>query len=567
MTAESLARAGAGGGAGATTVARASPEAIPAPDAILGRLMLAFRGTTVPAWVRERLAEAPVAGFTLFRANNIRSPRQVLRLTSGLQAAAPGKSTGSARGLPILIAADQEGGQLLALGDGFTPFAGAMAIGATGDTDLAERVGEAIGRELRAVGVNVNYAPVLDVADNPANPALGIRSFGDDPQQVGRLAAAWLRGLQSGGVAGVGKHFPGAGAAAVDTHLELAVVDRSRADLDANELVTFKAAIDAEVRMVMSGHFASPALTGNRAMPATLSRRVMNDLLRDDLGFDGVTITDALDMAALPQDATQAVDVLAALEAGVDLLLATADRGAQRRIESALRRAATLELFEPAALRASAARLDALRPWLAGFETPSLEVVGSSEHRAIARDLAERSLTLVRDEAHLLPLRLSPDARVAAIMPAPRDLTPADTSSFVAPGLASALRAQHPAVDEIITSHPPTRAEIAEVRLRAESYDLLIVGTISATAGSPQAELVEALAATGRPLVTVALRTPWDLAAYPSVKTHACTYSILPESMEALAAALFGRAREAAFPGRLPVSIAGIAPRGHGLAA
>jgi beta-N-acetylhexosaminidase len=567
MTAESLAQARAGGGAGATTVARARPEAIPAPDAILGRLMLAFRGTTVPAWVRERLAEAPVAGFTLFRANNIRSPRQVLRLTSGLQAAAADGMPGGMRRAPILIAADQEGGQLLALGEGFTPFAGAMAIGAMGDTDLAERIGGAIGRELRAVGVNVNYAPVLDVADNPANPALGIRSFGDDPSEVGRLAVAWLRGLQSAGVAGVGKHFPGAGGAAVDTHHELAVVDRSRADLDAHELVPFKAAIGAEVRMVMSGHFASPALTGNRSMPATLSRRVMGELLRDDLGFEGVTITDALDMAALPQDATQAVDVLAALAAGVDLLLATADRGAQRRIESALQRAATVELFKPAALHASATRLEALRRWLAGFETPSLGVVGSPQHRAIARELAERSLTLVRDETHLLPLRLSPDARVAAIMPAPRDLTPADTSSFVAPGLASALRAQHPAVDEIVTSHPPTRSEIADLRLRAEGYDVLVVGTVGATAGSPQADLVEALADTGRPLVTVALRTPWDLAAYPRVLTHACTYSILPESMEALAAALFGRARGAAFPGRLPVSIAGIAPRGHGLAA
>jgi beta-N-acetylhexosaminidase len=368
----------------------------------------------------------------------------------------------------------------------------------------------------------------------------------------------------------VGKHFPGAGSAAVDTHHELAVVDRSRADLDAHELVPFKAAIDAQVRMIMSGHFASPALTGNRLMPATLSRRVMGELLRDDLGFEGVTITDALDMAALPQDATQAVDVLAAIEAGVDLLLAAANRGAQRRIESALRRAATIELFEPAALRASAARIDALRGWLAGFDAPPLEVVGSPEHRAIARELAERSLTLVRDEAHMLPLRLSPDARVAAIMPTPRDLTPADTSSFVASGLASALRAHHPAVDEIVTGHPPTRPEIAALRLRAEGYDLLVVGTMGVTVGSPQAELVEALAATGRPLVTVALRTPWDLAAYPRARTHACTYSILPESMDALAAALFGRAREAskaAFPGRLPVSIAGIAPRGHGLVA
>jgi beta-N-acetylhexosaminidase len=540
--------------------------------AILGRLMLAFNGTTVPAWLAERLGAAPAAGVTLFRAPNLRNPAQVRRLTDALQGAAgrrPGATVGVEGTVPILIAADQEGGQLLALGEGFTQFGGPMAIGATGDTDLAERVGRAIGLELRAVGVNVDYAPVLDVASNPANPALGIRSFGDDPAAVGRLAAAWLTGLQSTGVAGVGKHFPGIGGAAEDTHLDLAVVDRSRAALDARELPPFRAAIDAGVQLVMSGHFASPSLTGSRTLPATLSRRAMGDLLRDELGFAGVTITDALDMAALPQDATQAVDVVAAIRAGVDLLLATPDRRAQRRIESALRRAAEVDLFDVDAVRASEARIERLRRWLAGFETPGLDVVGSAEHGAIARELAERSLTLVRDDAHLLPLRLGADARVLAIMPAPRDLTPADTSSYVTPSLAAALRERHPNIDEIVTGHPPTDAEIAAIITRAPGYDAIVVGTLSASADAAQAALANRLLAIGRPTVTVALRTPWDLAAYPGSTTHVCTYSILPESMAALAAALFGAADRSggAFPGRLPVAIDGITTRGHGAAA
>jgi beta-N-acetylhexosaminidase len=266
------------------------------PDTVqLGRLMLAFRGTTVPAWVRARLAAAPVGGFTLFRPLNVRSPRQVRRLTSALQDAA--RARDGSDGLPILIAADQEGGQLLALGAAhgalgaapaahgaapaahgaapgqavdWTPFGGPMAIGATGDADLAERVGRAIGLELRAVGVNVNYAPVLDLAVNPANPSLGIRSFGDDPAEVARLARAWLRGLQSAGVAGTGKHFPGKGAAGVDTHHELAVVDRSSEEMAAAELVPFRAVIESGLRMVMSGHFAAPAVTGGAMVPATL---------------------------------------------------------------------------------------------------------------------------------------------------------------------------------------------------------------------------------------------------------------------------------------------------------
>jgi beta-N-acetylhexosaminidase len=517
--------------------------------------MLAFRGTTVPAWVRDRLAAAPAAGFTLFRHLNVRSPAQVRRLTAGLRDATAG---------PLLIAADQEGGQLLALGggpggaQGWTPFAGPMAIGATGDADLAERVGRAIGLELRAVGVNVCYAPVLDVVTSHTNPSLGIRSFGDVPAEVARLGTAWLRGLQSAGVAGTLKHFPGKGDASVDTHHALAVIERDRPSLESRELVPFRAGIDAGARIVMSGHFAIPALTGSSTLPSTLAPKVMTGLLRDELGFDGVSITDALDMRALAQDATQAVDVVAAARAGVDLLLATADRRAQRRIEAALARAAAVGLVDPAAQAASEARIAALGRWLSAFETPPLEVVGSVDHQALAHELAARSLTLVRDDG-TLPLRLEPGARVAAIMPAPRDLTPADTSSYVMPGLAAAIRVHHPNVDDFVTSHPPSDAEIADLIDRARDADLVVVGTIAALPGSPQARLVEALGRTARRLVTVALRTPWDILAYPAVGTHVCTYSILPDSMAALAASLFGRpGARPAFPGRLPVSLEGV---------
>ena len=545
------------------TPAASVPREAVAPDLEnLGRLLLAFRGTTVPAWLRRRLGEAPVAGFTLFRPLNVRSPGQVRRLTAGLQEAARARGGDD---LPILIAADQEGGQLLALGAAagrrhdWTPFAGPMAIGATRDAGLAERVGRAVGLELRAVGVNVNYAPVLDLAVRPENPSLGIRSFGDDPAEVARLATAWLRGLQSTGVAGTGKHFPGKGGASVDTHHELAIVDRSKAEFEAFELVPFRAAFESGLKVVMSGHFAAPGLTGSPGVPATLSHQAMTSVLREELGFDGVTTTDALDMKALPQDARQAVDVAAALRAGADLLLVTADRRSQARIESAVRRVIELRLVDEPLWRHSLARIRRLREWIASFEDPPLDVVGLAEHRALARELAARSLTLVRDDAGLLPLRISPEHRILAVMPAPKDLTPADTSSYVAPTLAAALRDHGAQVDEVLTAHPPTDAEIAAVRARAEARDVIVAGTISATAGSPQAALVEALLGTGRPVVTAALRTPWDLAAYPRAGTHVCTYSILPESMTALAAALLGRTEAGAepFPGRLPVRLAG----------
>lgn len=526
-----------------------------ADDAVLGLIMLSFAGLNVPVEIRERLKRHPVAGVTLFRFLNNGSPSQVRALTDEFQAG------GARTGGPLLVAADQEGGQLIAFSDGTTPFAGNMALAATGDLELAERVGRANGLELRAMGINVNFAPVCDVATDPADPALGIRAFGDDPELVGRFVAATVRGLQSAGVAATLKHFPGKGDVAVDTHHELAVVPHGRERFDAVELVPFRAGIAAGARLVMSGHFAVPGLTGSATLPSTLSRTVMHDLLRDELRFDGLAISDALDMRALAQGPMLILEVVAAVRAGLDLLLCL-EPGGRARIEEGLLHAAGRLLFERRALRPPLERIDALSRWLAGFEQPGLEVVGCGEHGALARDLAERSITLVRDESRLLPLRLPDGARIAAVMPRPSDLTPADTSSAVAPGLAGALRAHHRLVDEFLVEARPSDAEIVATRDAVRDHDLLVVGTLSASLQSEQVGLVQALLGAGIPTVTVALRTPFDLAAYPQASTHVCSYGILPPSMKALVAALFGRIP---FRGRLPAAIPGVYPTGHRL--
>ncbi len=526
------------------------------PSAILGRLIVAFEGERLPAWMADRLASEPAAGVTLFRFANVASPGQVRELTDALQAASRRRDPLAP---PLLIAADQEGGQLMALGDGPTAFAGNMALGAVGDADLARRVGRAIGTELRAMGVSLAYAPVLDVATNPSNPAIGIRSFGDDPAEVGRLGAAFVRGLHSAGVAAAGKHFPGLGDVSVDTHHELASVARDRARLDAVELAPYRPAISAGLDVVMSGHVALPAVTGRDDLPATLSPVVMGRLLRRDLGFRGVTLTDALDMAALAQGDGQVVDVIAAIRAGVDLLLCSPDRAARERIEDGLRRAAARDLFDPAGLARSAGRVERLRRRLGPSGALGRRVradladVGGHAHKTLARELAERSVTLVRDDAGVLPLHLAADARVLAVMPSPRDLTPADTSSTVPPGLAAALRRVHPGVEEIVTSHPPTTAEIAAARARAREVDLVVIGTINAAMDHAQVELVEAVLGAGKPVVTVALRVPTDLAAYPESLTHLATYSILPDSLAALADILVGRLEPT---GRSPMGFA-----------
>jgi beta-N-acetylhexosaminidase len=517
---------------------------------ILGRVMLAFEGESVPPRVERRLAESSAAGITLFRHLNVRSPGQVRELTDALVRAAGG---GGAWPGPLLIAADQECGQFIALGDGSTPFAGNMALGAVDDIELTERVGRAIGLEARVMGVNVVYAPVLDVASNPLNPALGIRAFSDDPAVVARHGVAMIRGLQSAGVAATVKHAPGAGETATDPHHGGALVAADRGVLDGREFVPFRAAFAAGARMAMSGHFALPAVSGRDDLPTTLSRAVTTDLLRRELGFEGVTISDALDMRALAQGPDQVVDVVAAIRAGVDLLLASADPEALERIEHTLVRAADRELFEADEVAGTDRRLAALREWLTSAPAqPDLSIVQGAEHQGLAAELALRSITLVADPARLLPMRAGTVGRILAVMPRPTDLTPADTSSTVPPVLATALRRYHADVDEVIVEPEPGAASIAAVRDRAAAAVRVVIGTIDAHRLTGQLTLVEAVAASGTPTIAVAMRGPWDVAAYPAGVTAFATYSILPGSVESLAAVISG---EAANRGRLPVRL------------
>ena len=518
-------------------------------EAVLGQLMLAFDGTILPEPMARRLRERPAAGVTLFRHANVEGPDQLRDLTDAIQRLAPPD-------LPFLVALDQEGGQLVGLGAAATPFAGAMALGATGDPDLAERVGAAIGRELRAAGANLNYAPVCDLATTPDNPALGVRSFGDDPEPVARLVAATVRGLAAAGVASTLKHFPGMGDIALDTHHGAVAVAADAGTMRSRELVPFRSGIAAGASLVMTGHAAVPALSGAE-LPSTLSPAIVTALLRDELGFEGIAISDAFNMQALAQDpAGRAAAATAALRAGLDLLLLASEAEPNAALDDALVREASSGGIPVGPMRASLARVAELRRRLAAGPAggePNLSVVGCAAHRELADELAHRSITLVRDTAHLLPLRPAPDGEIFVIMPRPSDLTPADTSSAVAPGLAGAMRRHHPRVIEHLVGQHPDATEISDARAAADGAGVLVVGTISASLAPGQVALVEALLALGRPTVTVALRTPWDVDAYPATTTHACTYSVLEPSLAALADALFG---QAPFPGRLPVRLA-----------
>ncbi|MCP4356984.1 MAG: glycoside hydrolase family 3 protein [Chloroflexi bacterium] len=520
------------------------------------KLMLAFNGYAVPDRIAEWIDTRPLGGISLFRPLNVKTPGQVRELTTQLQTLAH-----QAGQPPLLIATDQEGGQLNALGEETTQFAGNMALGAVRDRDLTFRVGQAMGRECAAMGININYAPNCDINSNPDNPAAGVRTFGDDAALAADMAAAITEGFQSATVAATIKHFPGKGDAIVDSHYQMPLIDHSRERLTRVELRPFQAAIDAGAKLVMTGHFAIPSLTGTSELPATLSRAVMHDLVRQELGFEGVVITDALDMGAITQGAGQIVDVIAAARAEVDLMLTTNQPEVQERILAGLQLAYGRDLIRDVHLTHSIQRIKNLKSWAGQQMQPDIAIVNGAAHQQLAQELAQRAITLVRDEANLLPLNLPSEARIAVVMPQPEDLTPADTSSFITPTLATAVREYHPAVDEFISSHRPPKAEISGLKAQLAGYDLLIVGTINAGMQPEQAALANGLLALNMPTIMVALRTPYDLRAFPQADVYLCTYSILPPSMQALAAAMFGKAP---INGRLPVTIEGLYSFGYG---
>ncbi|MDX2378566.1 MAG: glycoside hydrolase family 3 N-terminal domain-containing protein [Acidimicrobiia bacterium] len=511
-------------------------------DDTLHFVLGSFAGTELDEATRGRMG-AGMPGVTLFREHNLSDRDGVTELTAQLHAAA-GE-------LPAIVAVDQEGGQLQALTGIVTDFAGGMAIAAAGDPDLARRVGHAMGLELRALGVNVNYAPVCDLLVHATNHGLSIRSFGSNPVHVAALTAATVSGLQSAGVAATAKHFPGKGAARVDTHYEQAIIDRSRAEFDAAELVPFTAAIDAGVRLMMSSHAIVPALSAGEPLPATRSRAVLTGLLRDELGFDGVTITDALDMAAVGAGAQATGSESAqAVLAGADLLLSTPVMD-QAALAAALAAAFSADASSGPVLTSARARVIALRRWLATFPTPDRSVVGSTAHRVLADELARRSITDV-----VRSLGASGGGTMTepvVVEPASINLTKADTTSDGAVSIGSELAARECAPEGVITAHSPDADDIERAALAARGRDAVVVVTAGATEPG-QLDLVRAVERRARHTTVVVARNPLDVAYLDSSSGSRvlCTYGLTESTVRALADVLTGAATPS---GTLPVQL------------
>jgi beta-N-acetylhexosaminidase len=315
----------------------------------IGRLfMIGIPGPELEADTRRTLERLDIGGVVLFR-RNVVSPAQIAALTGALHAlpSAP------------LVAIDHEGGRVLRLEEPFTRFPAAAVVGSGGDSALTFEIGQAMAEELSSVGIDLNFAPVLDVHSQPANPIIGDRAFGSDPALVSTMGVALMRGLLAGGVVPCGKHFPGHGDTEKDSHVELPTVRRSRAELEGTELAPFRAAIAAGIPMLMTAHVLYPALDAER--PATVSRAILTDLLRAELGFEGVVISDDLEMRAISDHGDIGAAAVASLSAGADALLVCQDLAKAEHAVQAVEAAATEGVLDRGRISAAADRVQRLR--------------------------------------------------------------------------------------------------------------------------------------------------------------------------------------------------------------
>jgi beta-N-acetylhexosaminidase len=514
----------------------------------------------------ELIAKYRVGGIIYFTwAHNTRDPHQIAGLSNGIQKA----SLKQPRGLPVLVATDQEHGIVCRVGAPATLFPGAMAIGAGGSRADARTLGRISGAELRAMGINQDYSPDADVNVNPANPVIGVRSFGADPDAVAELVAAEVKGYQSSRVAATAKHFPGHGDTAVDSHFGFPVITHSRALWSTLDAVPFRAAIDARIDSIMTAHIMVPALDDS-GDPATLSHPILTGILRGELGYDGVVITDSLGMEGVRQKyGDDRVPVLA-LKAGVDQLLNPPSLDiAWNAVLNAVRDG---ELTE-ARLDESILRVLRLKARLRLFEEPYVRqsdvdrVVGTRSHLATADRIAERTTTLLVNEGGLLPLSRGTHKKVLVVGADPA--SPSGTTGPPTGVLAAALTGLGFTATALSTGTAPSAATIAKAVAAAKDADAVVVGTYNVAAADAQTKLVEQLVATGKPVVAVAIRNPYDVARLPSVRACLAAYSWTDVELRAAARVIAGRV---APRGKLPVAVQQaddptkvLYPVGHGL--
>ncbi|MFJ1911560.1 glycoside hydrolase family 3 protein [Streptomyces sp. NPDC088147] len=515
----------------------------------------------------ELISTYHVGGIIYFAwAHNTRDPHQIAGLSNGIQKAGLAQRVP----VPLIIATDQEHGIVARIGEPATLLPGAMALGASRSHSDAHEAARIAGTELAAMGINQNYAPDADVNVNPANPVIGVRSFGADPQAVAGMVTAQVKGYQSAGIATAAKHFPGHGDTKDDSHYALPTIHHTRAQWAELDAPPFRAAIAAGVTSIMTAHIVVPALDPSED-PATLSHPIVTGVLREQLGYDGLVVTDALGMAGVRQKyGDDRVPVLA-LKAGVDQLLNPPDlrvawnavvaavKGgelSERRVEESVLR--ILELKD---------RLGLFRgdPYVSPRDVD--REVGTRAHLAAADRIAENTTTLLANERGLLPLSRRRERNLLVVGADPA--SPSGTTGPPTTVLATALTQLGFTATALSTGTAPTAALVAAAVEAARGKDAVVVATYNVSATSTQRTLVSALAASGVPVVAVAIRNPYDIAWLPGVTASLAAYSWTDVELRAAARVIAGRARPR---GRLPVPVQRaddptrvLYPVGHGL--
>ena len=492
-------------------------------------------GVPTPAEVITRYRPGGVIYFAW--ADNTGDPQQIGRLSNGLQAAAR-----SADLPPLIIGTDQETGRVARLGPPATQFPGAMALAATHSPDLVRQAYAITGRELRAVGINADFAPVADVNVNQANPVIGIRSFSSEPDVVAEHVAAATAGLQlDAGISAAAKHFPGHGDTATDSHHGLPVITHSMTDWEYLDAPPFRAAIRTGIDMIMTGHLALPDRDPS-GDPATLSRPILTGLLRDYLGFDGVIITDSLRMDAVRKAYGDGEIAVRALEAGVDILLEPADPdGAIAAIIDAVHEGRLIE----ERIDASVQRILDLKRRRGLFDAAPVEpqqieqFVGSSGHQDRATAIVDASITLASDDQFLIPLQRRPTCVLGS-------------DESVVNQVVSGLQAGGLGVAAMVTGGEPSRQLIDAARQQARQAYQTVVIMNAAWRSRHQRMLARAVREAAERVSLIAVTEPYDAGMAADGGTMLLTYSSTPGAIEALVRVLLGQVKPT---GRLPLTI------------
>jgi beta-N-acetylhexosaminidase len=490
--------------------------------------------------------------------NNANNPEQIATLSNGVQDA----SLGQRVPVPALVATDQEGGIVARVGPPATETPGNMALGAGRSADDAQTAAAIMGEELRAIGVNWNFAPVADVNVNPANPVIGVRSFSEDPSLTADLTAAQVTGYSSEGVAGAAKHFPGHGDTDKDSHTGLPLINHTREQWEQIDRPPFQAAIDAGVKAIMTAHIKVPALDPSGA-PATMSKPIITGILRQEMGYDGVVITDALGMGGATAEYPPTEAPVAALHAGVDMLLKPPDGQLETEYNAVLEAVRSGELSEKR-INESVRRILRLKWDLGIVEDPYVDVdsvfdtVGTPDHLEAAQQLTDRTTTLVKND-DVLPL--ADDGSQSVFVTGWGVGTTAT--------IAAKMEARGASTDVLETGTVPTEAEMQAAVAEAGTHDVTVVVSYRAWMDdyAAQRELVQRLTDTGKPVIAVAARDAYDIGYFPDVPAYVATYGWNGVCLESLVRVLYGEVNPT---GKLPVTIPAtdgsvLYPFGHGL--